>query len=413
MKRTKCPICGSSADDFGDQDYGDKKRYDCIRCGQYEISGTASAMLKSRLSGDRLAPIRLSYALRSKGKLDDEWFMVLSTNIDELLGIQLPDIPHQVQILLTWLARKLGDERFGIRELPNLLSIAGLVGVVDQEQVKKLLHYMKANHLIEFSDSQISITAKGWDSINRPTRSQGVAAKKQRSRTDSGGRNQDQIVKANCSTCGRETNSFLRGKYAVKADDGVTEFREAIETLECCGCNSLSVRRTVWRSQWSDTSDRGIAENAPALSATEVTTWPPSYGRIPPDWLEDISDLYIRQAGDEVYRALNAGLIILATSGVRNLLDRAMYLHVGDVGGFAEKVKQMKAKELVRASDAEAIEILVDFGSATVHRGNMPNANALEKALSATESIFYDLFIRRRHLDEVAAATPPRHRSKP
>ena len=30
-----CPICGSKAEDRGDRDYGDKRRYECSRCGPF------------------------------------------------------------------------------------------------------------------------------------------------------------------------------------------------------------------------------------------------------------------------------------------------------------------------------------------------------------------------------------------
>ena len=63
-----CPICGNQAEKRGDRDYGDKKRYDCPRCGPFEISGTALSMLDGRLSAESNARARLSHAVRLEPK---------------------------------------------------------------------------------------------------------------------------------------------------------------------------------------------------------------------------------------------------------------------------------------------------------------------------------------------------------
>ena len=108
-----CPICGSEAENRGDHDYGDKKRYECPRCGPFEISRTALAMLKRRLSGTPNARARLSHALRLEPKREGEWIMVTSANLDELVAKPLPDVDRQQSYLLLWLAAQLGEDPLG------------------------------------------------------------------------------------------------------------------------------------------------------------------------------------------------------------------------------------------------------------------------------------------------------------
>jgi hypothetical protein len=61
----RCPVCLGSVQE--DQDRAaDKMRLRCPRCGPFEISGTALAMLQSRVGKDPLVRARLSHAIRSR-----------------------------------------------------------------------------------------------------------------------------------------------------------------------------------------------------------------------------------------------------------------------------------------------------------------------------------------------------------
>ena len=50
-----------------------------------------------------------------------------------------------------------------------------------------------------------------------------------------------------------------------------------------------------------------------------------------PEWAEKLDDdVLLRGVLEEVYQALNAGMIVLASIGTRTLLDRVMFLGIGD-----------------------------------------------------------------------------------
>ena len=84
-----CPVCGNQAEHGTNTDFGRRQQHDCIRCGPFKISGTAAAMLPSRLEIDPLAWARLSHAIRSVTSADDRLF-ILSTNLDDLIVQPLP-----------------------------------------------------------------------------------------------------------------------------------------------------------------------------------------------------------------------------------------------------------------------------------------------------------------------------------
>jgi len=58
-----CPVCGSEA--TRGQATSDVVQIRCPRCGPFTITGTALAMLASRLDGNERSRARASYAIRS------------------------------------------------------------------------------------------------------------------------------------------------------------------------------------------------------------------------------------------------------------------------------------------------------------------------------------------------------------
>ena len=103
-----CPICEQPAERAGTSDYGDKELFRCSRCGAFEISGTALAMLHRRLTEDRLASARLSHAVRSTTP-EGEWASLSSTNVPELLSTTLPGVADQLKHLMCWLVSAVGE----------------------------------------------------------------------------------------------------------------------------------------------------------------------------------------------------------------------------------------------------------------------------------------------------------------
>ena len=209
----KCPVCGSDAENKGSRDYGDKDRIECPRCGPYEISRTALAMLRSRLGGSPTAPARLSHALRMEPRKDGEWFMVTSANIDELLSRPLPDVERQMNYLLVWLSVQVGDDHLGFCPIDRgtVDELAGVVGAVDGERVDRLLEFAVKEGLIEIPHSgSVGITPKGWEMLTGEK--QKVEAPKPEGEVVEVVYENDEntIVKANCNICGGTKKSFRR-----------------------------------------------------------------------------------------------------------------------------------------------------------------------------------------------------------
>lgn len=400
----QCPVCLNEAERVRDRDYGDKKRVHCPRCGPFEISRTAMAMLGSRLEQDSLARARLSHAIRSNTSEENSLF-ISSANIDELVHRPLPSIKQQLDSLMHWLAAQLRDNRFGTIAVPSPEHLAGIIGTADGDGVVSLISYaVRLDYVaLNVKDSRLGLTPTGWMMLEQPPKK--MEPKEKVSAVEA-----PMIVKTHCNGCGGERNAFKRASHTVNSQDGEVSWSDTYDVLECCGCNSISVRRQFWFSEWDEFVNDPITGQEVLIPGIKVTYWPPPTMRKKPEWADNLSDNLLRSVADEVYQALNAGLIVLASIGTRTLLDRAMHLRVGDPkGGFAGKLDHMVQEGHIGKNERDILEAITDAGSAAAHRGYAPNAKALGTIVDTVENFLHREFVLKTAAGEVRKATPPRN----
>lgn len=101
-----CPICKTSAN-LEQPTGGDYRRVECRKCGKFQITGSALAILESRLNDDK-SIARLSHATRMMtSKAEAEWPEINSFNLDDMRKQSLPSINRQMLNLLAWAAAQL------------------------------------------------------------------------------------------------------------------------------------------------------------------------------------------------------------------------------------------------------------------------------------------------------------------
>jgi hypothetical protein len=410
----QCPVCLSEAERGRDRDYGDKKQIRCPRCGPFQISGSALAMLRSRLEQDRLASARLSHAIRSK-TTDTDWLFITSANLDDLVKEPLPDIPHQVDRLVQWLAASLGDEHLGRVSIAEPTWLAGVVGVVGGDQVVRLLTYAAKEGVIEFSGGEAGLTARGWKMVDALGQQWLEQDAPDLGTTSEAARQPEpvamEIVKAHCNQCGGGRKAQIRASYTADGTDGQTSWSNTHEVLECCGCGGVSVRRQHWFSEWDYIEGDDANGTMRLVPGIRVTYWPPETKRHKPAWASGLSDSVLRGIFDEVYQALNAGLTVLASIGTRTLLDRAMYLRVDDPpGGFKGKFDRMVQEGYIGREERTILEIIADAGNAAAHRGFAPAPQMLTTIIAAVETFLYREFVLKSEARAVKSSTPPREK---
>ncbi|WP_352923224.1 DUF4145 domain-containing protein [Mesorhizobium sp. M0698] len=105
----------------------------------------------------------------------------------------------------------------------------------------------------------------------------------------------------------------------------------------------------------------------------------------------------------EVYGALDADLPILAAIGMRTCFDVAAIL-LGVEGDlpFTKKLDELVQRKKIGGVDKDRLALLVDAGSASVHRGWKPKPKELDTLAEILEHFVFEAFVapsRRGRLD--------------
>jgi hypothetical protein len=217
------------------------------------------------------------------------------------------------------------------------------------------------------------------------------------------------VVKGHCNICGGEKNAFRRASHTVRGNDGEVSWSDTYEILECCGCSGMAVRHSSWFSEWDTLDNDPVTGRPRIIPGVEVSYWPPPTRRKKPDWGDDLEDDVLRQVIDEVYQALNGGLTILASIGTRTLLDRGMFLRVGDPnGGFGGKLNEMVSEGYIGRGERETFEAITDAGNAAAHRGFSPKPEMLNTIVALLENFLHREFVLKTAAGQLRTATPPR-----
>lgn len=400
-----CPICKTSAN-LEQPTGGDYRRVECRKCGKFQITGSALAMLPSRVSDDdKRTAARLSHAIRLTATTTDaEWPEINSTNLDDMLKQPLPSIERQMTNLLVWAAAQLGDDQLGTVELPDEDDLTAVIGTVDGRRVDELVSRTERDGLIGFApDDCIRITAKGWARL-QPPKGETVAVPP----TSDTASKIDQIIKAHCNKCHGTTNSWVRANHTVNGSDGSISWSNSYEVLQCCGCDTLSVRHEHWFSEWDqmDYDENGQLVMRPGI---KETYYPPPTVRTKPTWSDNIDDDVLRDVLDELYSALNVGLNVLSSVGARTLLDRAGYLLIGDPkGGFEGKLSALVTGGFISSQEKETLDAVADAGNASAHRGYTPTAERLGHIVDIIENFLHRTFVLTPAAKDIRKSTPPR-----
>ncbi|WP_067319577.1 DUF4145 domain-containing protein [Mesorhizobium sp. AA23] len=234
------------------------------------------------------------------------------------------------------------------------------------------------------------------------------------------------IRKAFCSECRGMRNCDVRGHHKDYGQEGDGYIQWWIDwyILQCRGCDHIFVQKSSADSenihQFYNELGEPDSEHIETLSY-----WPALSKRQKPEWLDDfgvhIGDAdELEQAIREVYGALDADLPILAAIGMRTCFDvAAILLGVEDNLPFAKKLDELVRLQKIGGVDKDRLALLVDAGSASVHRGWKPKPKELETLAEILEHFVFEAFVapsRRSRLDAEAKKlegnVPSRKRKK-
>lgn len=401
-----CPVCKTSANLVEQPTGGDYRRVECRKCGKFQITGSALAMLQSRIAdADQRTVARLSHAIRLMSTATDaKWPEINSINLDDMLKQPLPSIGRQMTNLLMWAAAQLDDDQLGTVELPDDDDLTAIIGTVDGGRVDELVSRTEREGLIEFAPEHcIRISAKGWARLQPPELETVTIPPAPEAKASN-----DQVIRAHCNKCHGTKNSWVRASHTFGGSDGPISWTHSYEVLQCCGCDALSVRHEHWFSEW-DQMDYDESGQLIMIRGIKETYYPAPTVRAKPSWSDSIEDDVLRDVLDELYSALNAGLSVLASVGARTLLDRAGYLLIGDPkGGFEGKLSALVTGGFISLQEKVTLDAVADAGNASAHRGYTPSAERLGHIVDIIENFLHRAFVLTRAAEDIRKSTPPR-----
>ena len=134
-------------------------------------------------------------------------------------------------------------------------------------------------------------------------------------------------------------------------------------------------------------------------------------GRPKPDWYERLPD-NVRALLDEVYLGLSNGMRALPSMGLRTTIDMVCVDLVGDVGNFADKLKALRSHGHVSDREKAILEIAINVGSASAHRGHNPSMEDINSLLDICEHLLKGVYVLPTASRVLQKTTPPRASNK-
>jgi Domain of unknown function (DUF4145) len=201
------------------------------------------------------------------------------------------------------------------------------------------------------------------------------------------------IKRCFCNLCGRETDhDVVWQDVRTKESSSEELFEIELLGLQCRGCKECTILKR----------EREIATVGLAQGLIE-TYEPPRLWRRAPDWLSSLQSL------NEIYSATNVMQVRLLSMGVRSALDHVMDKILGaDMGSFSAKLNEMVKRGHLTSTQKDNLEIVIDAGSASAHRGFKPSQDLLDEMLAVMESIIRNHYITGPMLKTAKTLIPPR-----
>jgi hypothetical protein len=214
------------------------------------------------------------------------------------------------------------------------------------------------------------------------------------------------VISCFCNSCARDTDHAVvwADTFTVDLPDG-SGTGTRYQALRCGGCKECTLKKE--KLYFSGIPD----PDEPGEEVVETIYRPARLWRRAPDWVNEIEyrDADLKGLLDEVYSATNDKQVRLLSMGVRSALDHVMTKILGgDIGPFDKKLEAMVQDGHLTKKQKENLNIVIDAGSASTHRGFKPSKELLDEMITVMESIIRDHYITGPMLNTAKLLIPPR-----
>jgi hypothetical protein len=221
-----------------------------------------------------------------------------------------------------------------------------------------------------------------------------------------------------CPTCEGERVCLVHGQFVERwswedENDYYVNGENDHRILQCRGCETVFYHKSSWNSEeWEERYHPHTGEHV-TLHPLSVSTFPEVVkpGKKRPDWYTQPNKIEPRLGSilREMYDARDTNSFILASIGLRTAFDRASeLLGVPAEDTFESKVKTLFDGGYIGVSEADALKVVADAGSAAAHRAWSPTAEEFDVLLMALEHFLERNLVAGNKARALASSIPPR-----
>lgn len=215
-----------------------------------------------------------------------------------------------------------------------------------------------------------------------------------------------ETTKTHCYNCDIETNQeVLFSDREIGSQEIVWRNEEGDDSqsawvvvasiwnvTKCLGCEKINFKH--------------ISRNSPDRKTDQIFNFPRKPIRQVPNWIVKLPMKYV-EILQEVYVSVNEQLFILSLTGIRTLLDIYIVSKIGDAGTFKTKLNKLVSEGIITNSKASVLEVAIDAGNASAHRGYKPDKETLFQILDIVENLL-ESEILDRQIEKIKENTPKR-----
>ena len=129
-----------------------------------------------------------------------------------------------------------------------------------------------------------------------------------------------------------------------------------------------------------------------------------------PVWFDKLS-VDIQVLLTEVYLGMSLDMQALPAMGLRTVIDMVCNDLVGDIGSFKDKLEALEKNNYISGHEKAILEIAINVGSASAHRGHNPSKEDLNTLLDIVEHLIRGIYVLRPASQRLKESTPQRKRN--
>ncbi|WP_212374557.1 DUF4145 domain-containing protein [Acetobacter persici] len=233
-----------------------------------------------------------------------------------------------------------------------------------------------------------------------------------------------EIKKSFCASCNGDRNCKIEGFHQTVYSEYYLLLEE-FYILKCQGCDfCFFMKETITDDDLSQDEmtgeyySKGTKEYFPSQSKRDIPAWLKTHqSKIEKNNKREL----VFESLLEVYGALNANLLTFASIGIRTTFDIASeYLGIDSSLPFKTKIEILKEKNMLRNGEEKSINILVEAGNASAHRGWKPDFSDINTVMDILEEFIHrEIFLpalsqeRREREQDLQKRVPPRPKRAP